>query len=115
MQGAAIVERPWFARWPADVPRSLDYPDIAVQELLRRTAREHGDRRALTFYGKTLSYRDLDATVDRFAAGLRTIGGKAGDRVCLLLPNTPHFLVAFFAALRAGPLVVQPTPLRTPP
>src|SRR5438477_421427 len=72
MRGAAIVERPWFARWPADVPRSLDYPDIAVQELLRRTAREHGDRPALTFYGKTLTYRDLDATVDRFADLART-------------------------------------------
>src|SRR5207237_4220 len=81
------------ARWPADVPRSQHYPDIAVQELLRRTAREHGDRPALTFYGKTLTYRDLDAAVDRFAAGLRKIGVKAGDRVSLLLPNTPHFVV----------------------
>src|SRR5207253_8073340 len=80
MRGAAIVERPWFARWPADVPRSLDYPDIAVQELLRRTAREHGDRPALTFYGKTLTYRDRDATVDRVAAGLRTIGGGIEGR-----------------------------------
>src|SRR5437667_159151 len=114
MRGAAIVERPWFARWPADVPRSLDYPDIAVQELLRRTAREHGDRPALTFYGKTLTYRDLDAIVDRFAAGLRTIGVKAGDRVSLLLPNTPHFVVAFFAALRAGAIVVQTNPILTP-
>src|SRR2546423_8846315 len=114
MRGAAIVERPWFARWPADVPRSLDYPDIAVQELLRRTAREHGDRPALTFYGKTLTYRDLDAAVDRFAAGLRKIGVKAGDRVSLLLPNTPHFMVAFFAVLRAGAIVVQTNPILTP-
>src|SRR3989475_8735122 len=114
MRGAATLEKPWFAQWPADVPRSLTYPDIAVQELLRRTAREHGDRPAVSFYGKTLTYRDLDAAVDRFASGLRTIGIRAGDRVSLLLPNTPHFIVAFFAVLRAGGIVVQTNPILTP-
>src|SRR2546429_3298352 len=114
MRGAAIVERPWFARWPADVPRSLDYPDIAVQELLRRTAREHEDRPALTFYGKTLTYRDLDAAVDRFAAGHRKMGVGSGDRWSLLPPNPPHFMVAFFAVLRTGAIVVQTNPILTP-
>src|SRR3989449_4173397 len=114
MRGAATLEKPWFAQWPADVPRSLTYPDIPVQELLRRTAKEHGDRPAVSFYGKTLTYRDLDAAVDRFASGLRTIGIRAGDRVSLLLPNTPHFIVAFFAVLRAGGIVVQTNPILTP-
>src|SRR3989440_886269 len=114
MRGAATLEKPWFAQWPADVPRSLTYPDIPVQELLRRTAKEHGDRPAVSFYGKTLTYSDLDAAVDRFAAGLRTIGVRAGDRVALLLPNTPHFIVAFFAVLRAGAIVAQTNPILTP-
>jgi long-chain acyl-CoA synthetase len=92
----------------------LEYPDIPVQELLRRTAREHGDRPAITFYGKTLSYRDVDAAADRFAAGLRKIGVRPGDRVSLLLPNTPHFVIAFFAVLRAGGIVVQTNPILTP-
>src|SRR5207247_372368 len=60
------------------------------------------------------SYRDLDAAVDRFAAGLRAIGVRSGDRVSLVLPNTPHFVVAFFAVLRAGGIVVQTNPLYTP-
>src|SRR5205807_2682211 len=114
MRETAKLEKPWFARWPADVPRSLTYPDVPVQDLLRRTAGQHGDRPAVTFYGKTLTYRDLDAAVDRFAAGLRTIGVRAGDRVSLLLPNTPHFMVAFFAVLRAGAIVVQTNPILTP-
>src|SRR5437762_13045627 len=114
MRETATLERPWFARWPADLPRSLTYPDVPVQDLIRRTVGEHGDRPAVTFYGKTLTYRDLDAAVDRFAAGLRTIGVKAGDRVSLLLPNTPHFVVAFFATLRAGAIVVQTNPILTP-
>lgn len=114
MQGEAAIERPWFRRWPSDLPRSLTYPDIPVQELLRRTAREHGQRPAVTFYGKTLTYSELDVAADRFAAGLRSIGVRPGDHVSLLLPNTPHFVIAFFAVLRAGGVVVQTNPIYTP-
>ena len=114
MPGEAALERPWFARWPEGVPRSLTYPDIPVQALLRQTAKEHGDRPAIRFYGKALTYRDLDAAADRFAAGLRRIGVRRGDRVALLLPNTPHYIIAFFAVLRAGGIVVQTNPIYTP-
>src|SRR3989475_5108104 len=106
--------RPWHRHWPNDVPRSIDYPEIRVQELLRRSAEHHPDRIAATFYGKSMSYRDLDTAADRFAAGLRRIGVKPGERVSLALPNTPHFPIAFFGTLRAGGIVVQTNPLYTP-
>ena len=114
MKGEATLERPWLRSWPQGVPKSIDYPEISVHELLRRAANEFGDRPAITFYGKSTSFRDLDAAVDRFAAGLRVIGVRPGDRVSLVLPNTPHFVVAFFAVLRAGAIVVQTNPLYTP-
>src|SRR2546425_7144459 len=114
MKGEATLERPWLGSWPEGVPKSIDYPEIPVHELLRRAAKEFGDRPAITFYGKSISYRALDAAVDRFAAGLRGIGVLPGDRVSLVLPNTPHFTVAFFAVLRAGGIVVQTNPLYTP-
>src|SRR5687767_713887 len=114
MKGEVALERPWFSRWPEGVPRSIEYPTHPVQGLLRQTARAHGDRPAIRFYGKALTYRDLDAAVDRFAAGLHRIGVGPGDRVSLLLPNTPHFIVAFFAILRAGGIVVQTNPIYTP-
>src|SRR5438094_170711 len=65
-------------------------------------------------FSRSTTFRDLDAAVDRFAAGLRAIGVRPGDRVSLVLPNTPHFVVAFFAVLRAGAIVVQTNPLYTP-
>ncbi len=68
----------------------------------------------MTFYGKTWTYREIDEAADRFAAGLREIGVRPGDRISLVLPNTPHFLVAFFGVLRAGGIVVQTNPLYTP-
>jgi long-chain acyl-CoA synthetase len=109
-----VIERPWHKHWPEGVPKTIDYPDIAVHELLRRAAKGHGDRVALSFYGKTITYRDLDGQADRFAAGLRKLGVKPLDRVALVLPNTPHFFVAFFGVLRAGGTVVQTNPLYTP-
>src|SRR3989449_5035291 len=106
--------RPWHRHWPNDVPRSIDYPEIRVQELLRRSAEHHPDRIAATFYGKSMSYRDLDTAADRFAAGLRRIGVKPGERGSLALPNTPHFPIALFGTPRAGGIVVQTNPLYTP-
>src|SRR2546422_3865555 len=88
--------RPWHHHWPNDVPRSIDYPEIRVQELLRRTAERHPDRIAVTFYGKSMSYRALDTAADRFAAGLRGIGMKPGGRGYPLLPNKPPFPIALF-------------------
>ncbi len=114
MRGEETLEKPWLRSWPQGVPMSIDYPRLAVHELLRSTAKEHGERPAVTFYGTSLSFRELDQAVDRFAAGLRRIGVRPGDRVSLVLPNTPHFLVAFFAVLRAGGVVVQTNPLYTP-
>src|SRR5438093_122734 len=114
MKGEATLERPWLGSWPEGVPKSIDYPEIPVHELLRRGAKEFGGRPAITFYGKSISYRDLDAAADRFAAGLRRIGVLPGDLVSLVLPNTPHFVVAFFAVLRTGGIVVQTNPLYTP-
>src|SRR3989442_6520694 len=114
MKGETALERPWVRSWPQGVPESIDYPEISVQELPRRAANEFGDRPAITFYGKSTCFRHLDAAVDPFGAGLRAIGGRPGDRVSLVLPNTPHFVVAFFAVLRAGAIVVQTNPLYTP-
>jgi len=113
MQGEATIDRPWLASWPAGVPKSIDYPDISVDELLRRAAKKYANRPAISFYGKSISYGELDQAADRFAAGLRKIGVRRGDRVSLVLPNTPHFIVAFFGVLRAGGIVVQTNPLYT--
>ena len=114
MQEATTLPRPWYKHWPAGVPKTITYPDIPVHALLRNTAKAHPEWPAVRFYGKPMSYRELDDRADRFAAGLRGLGVKPGDRVSLLLPNTPHFFVAFFGVLRAGGIVVQTNPLYTP-
>ncbi len=114
MQEATVSTKPWHKHWPQGVPESIDYPDIPVHELLRRSARAHPDWTAITFFGKRTTYAKLDELADRFAAGLKGLGVKPGDRVSVMLPNTPQFFVAFFGILRAGGVVVQTNFLYTP-
>ena len=112
MQGCG--ERPWYRNWPEDVPRTIEYPEISAPELLRLAAERTPSRSIANFYGKTRTYAELERASDRFAAGLQRIGVRPGDRVSLILPNTPHYLVAFFGVLKAGAIVVQTSPLYTP-
>src|SRR4051794_10389384 len=74
--------------------------------MLRETARTHPERAALLVDGSPLSYVELDAASDRFAAGLLARGLDPGDAVALQLPNVPHFVVAYFGILKAGCVVV---------
>ncbi len=109
-----VEEKPWFRHWPEGVPRTLEYPEGALQDLLGRTARAFPDRPALIFYGRRMTYGQLDEASGRFAAGLRALGIAEGDRVALHLPNVPHYPVAFFGILKAGAVVVQTNPIYTP-
>src|SRR2546428_7249626 len=82
--------------------------------MLARAARGSPEAVATQFYSARLTYRHSDAAASRFAGGLRRIGVKSGDRVSLLMPNCPQFVIGFFGVLRAGGIVVQTNPLYTP-
>lgn len=107
------MDRPWYAHYDANVPRSIDYPDLTLPQLFARTAGQYPERVATIFSGKKLRYRDLKRQIDSFAAGLRSLGVHPGDRVAIMLPNVPQFMVAFYGALQAGAVVVPTNPLYT--
>src|SRR6516162_9829356 len=108
------MDRPWLAHYDPGVPGSIEYPDIPLSELLRRTARRYPRRAATLFHRRSFRYDDLDAAADRFAAGLIGLGIRPGERVSLLLPNVPQFIIAFFGVLRAGAIAVPTNLLYTP-
>ncbi len=114
MQSPGAMERPWFAHWPAGVPRTIDYPRVPVERLLRQATESNPETVATVFYGARLTYRDVDDLADRFAAHLRGRGVRPGDRVALMVPNSPAYVIAFFGIQRAGAVVVQTNPLYTP-
>ncbi len=104
--------KPWLAHYDADVRPSLaPYPDKTLIEYLDQLARNHGGKPVVLFKGTAMSYGRLDAESTAFAAALAAHGVSKGDRVALLLPNCPQFLVAQFGAWKAGAVVfpVNPT------
>jgi long-chain acyl-CoA synthetase len=82
-----------------------------LHSLLDRAVREHPERTAIDFLDKTYSYAEIGDLVNRAAKGLRILGVKKGVRVGLFLPNTPYYVIFYFAILKAGGTVVNFNPL----
>src|SRR2546425_11662140 len=107
---------------PGDPPTPT-YPATPLQQFLTDTAARH-PRAVATVFGAvvghrliegSLTYAELERLADRFAAGLQSLGVRKGDRVALLLPNCPQFVIAFYGALRAGAVVGPCNPLYPAP
>jgi long-chain acyl-CoA synthetase len=96
---------------PGGVPYSVKYPEIPAYGFLENSARKFPDRSAAIYVGNRISYSRLWRDSLRFAAVLRKLGVKQGDPVGLILPNTPHFMVAYNGTLMAGNIVVPLNPL----
>jgi len=106
--------KPWLAHYDSDVAPSIaPYPDTTLLDYLSKLAREQGDQPALLFKGAAMSYRELDTLSDACAAALAAEGVRPGDRVALLLPNCPQFLIAQFGIWKAGGVVVPLNPIYT--
>ena len=103
--------KPWLSHYDPDVRPSLaPYPDKTLIDYLDQLAAEHPSNAALLFKGATMTYGSLDALSSAFAAALVGVGVRRGDRVALLLPNCPQFLIAEFGIWKAGAVVVALNP-----
>jgi long-chain acyl-CoA synthetase len=115
-----MEHRPWLANYPQGVPKSLaPYPEKSLYSLLEESAARYPHSPAVAFWlpgapmGKTLSYAQLVKQVDQFARVLVSLGVQRGDRVGLVLPNCPQYVIAYYATLRIGGIVVGNNPLYT--
>jgi len=108
---ARYAEMPWLQYYDREVPESLPLPKQLLHDLLSNAAREFPDRAALIFFGQKIGYRELDRLSNRFAHALRRLGVKKGDRIAIVLPNIPQFVIAFYGILKASAVVVLGSPL----
>ncbi|WP_448810688.1 long-chain-fatty-acid--CoA ligase [Agromyces bauzanensis] len=110
----APPDRPWIASYADGVPDDLDRPEGSLYDLIRSSVEQYPDHVALEFFERTTTYAELGADIERAAEGLRLLGVQKGDPVAIVLPNCPQHIVAFYAVLRLGAIVVEHNPLYTP-
>jgi long-chain acyl-CoA synthetase len=104
----------WFRSYPPDVPHTVEpLPDISVFGMLEASARKYPAATAIAWFGKDITYRELLAEVETCSAALASSGVGRGDRVALVMPNCPQYLIAFYATVRLGAVVVGNNPLYT--
>jgi long-chain acyl-CoA synthetase len=107
-------ERPWLSSYADGVPAEIDLPAGSLSHLIDESVAAYAKHVALEFFGATTTYAELGEQIARAAEGLRKRGLRKGDRVALVLPNSPQHVVAFYAALRLGAVVIEHNPLYTP-
>lgn len=105
------LEKPWLNQYPPEIAPSLDYPELTVPDLLKRAHDRFFDRVAIKFMGKTLTYNEVYQAAHSFARALVKMGIKPGDRVSIMLPNCPQYVIAYYGIMLAGAVVVQTSPL----
>jgi long-chain acyl-CoA synthetase len=105
------VPAPWLSHYTACVPTHLDYPDEPVWWLLDRAAAQFPQRTAIRYFRESVTYAELLERARRAATVFQSLGVRPGDRVGLLLPNIPEYLIAAYGVWMAGGLVVSLSPL----
>ncbi|WP_019120245.1 long-chain-fatty-acid--CoA ligase [Brevibacillus massiliensis] len=105
--------KPWIASYPPEVPASIAYPRVPLTHFLEQSAVKYPANYALFFMGKRITYSELLHYCYQFAHALIKRGVKKGDRVAIMLPNCPQTVIAYYAVLFAGAVVVQTNPLYT--
>ncbi len=113
-RASLLKQRPWLAHYDSGVPYTIGIPPVTLDQFLTSAARRFPGRPALHFMGLRMTYRRLEREANRFAQALIGLGVQPGERVMLLMPNTPQMVVCFFGTLRAGAVAAFATPLSEP-
>ena len=105
------TEKPWLEVYKGQVEPETEIFEGSLYGLFRSAAEKHRGKTALTFYGTTFEFERLQALVEKLAGSLAAVGVKKGDRVALMLPNCPQYVISFFATVKLGAIVTQLNPM----
>jgi long-chain acyl-CoA synthetase len=108
---AKYEARPWLRFYREGLAPDVDIPEQSVVDAFDRATERWKNKTAVLFYGRKISYRELRDHTDRFATALHHLGVRKGDKVALLLLNSPQFIIAYFGALKAGAVPTAISPL----
>ncbi|WP_233879825.1 long-chain-fatty-acid--CoA ligase [Virgibacillus halodenitrificans] len=105
------MEKVWLKQYPSHIRQEVDIPDESLPEMLMQKVSEYEDHPALYFYGKKITYKELGMQAAGFAAALQQNHVVKGDRVAVMLPNCPQYVISYYGALQAGGIVTQVNPM----
>lgn len=108
-----MTEKVWLKHYPNYIRANLDYEEMPLQQFLTNAARNTPEKIAIHFMGKDMKYKELHESALRFAQYLQKLGIEKGDRIALMLPNTPQTVISYYGALYAGATIVMTNPLYT--
>jgi long-chain acyl-CoA synthetase len=105
------TEKPWVRVYRGQTSPETEIYEGSLTDFFRSSVEEHREKTALTFYGTTFDFARIEALSEKMAASLAARGVKEGDRVALMLPNCPQYVIGFFASVRLGAIVTQLNPM----
>lgn len=106
-----VRNRPWLGFYRDCM--SVYVPEISVYQLLEQSVEKYGEKTAIIFEGKLITYHQFKDQVDRLAEAWKQMGLQKGDRIGLMLANHPYYIFSYYAAMALGLTVVQINPLYT--
>ncbi|WP_139488697.1 long-chain-fatty-acid--CoA ligase [Brevibacillus dissolubilis] len=105
------ANKPWLKHYHELAKPETHIENLSLTQFLLKNVREYGDWKAITFYNRSWTFQELYGISERFASCLHQSGFKKGDRLGIMLPNTPHYLFALFGTFRLGGIVTQVNPM----
>ncbi|MGX6444268.1 long-chain-fatty-acid--CoA ligase [Neobacillus sp. K501] len=103
--------KPWLKHYNSEINEFASIKNISLDEMFQNAVERFSDDIAIQFYDMAWTFKELSSVVDRFAASLYQLGFKKGDRLSIMLPNSPHYLFSLFSAFRLGGIAVQVNPM----
>lgn len=107
-------KRPWIPWYSKETPPDFEIPEKSIIEMYDEAVKKWGNKTAVVFYGKKLKHKEIHELSLRFATALHELGVKKGDKIAILLPNCPQFIISYFGILRLGAVASAISPLYTP-
>ncbi len=111
---SVYAAKPWLKNYDLWVPPEINPPNQPLYQILQIASGAYSDKPAIAFMGAFVNFGDVKKLVDRLATSLTKLGVVKGDRVGIILPNCPQYLISFFAIVRLGAIVVNVNPTYTP-
>lgn len=110
---SSYADRPWVGHYDYWARPDITYPDQPLYRIVQLAAGMYGDRLATAFFGAQMTFRELKSEIDKFSTALARMGVVKGDRVGIMLPNCPQYVISFFAIVKLGAIVTNINPTYT--